>query len=122
MSLFDYRLVETQYSNRIVHEDNDPGGLSDIVAYKYKRVMHEWKSEDEGFGKNLLASPASYLSSYSLNKNSDDGWIEYSYTLERRSHDASEWKYVGHLTRSKVKKDEQKQFGDEDDYYDQYDE
>lgn len=104
--LFDYRVVETTYRNRIENEDG-PGSLENIVSDTSTRVMWERKSEAEDFRDYLRTTGVSG------EEGSADGFIEYSYTLERRPAGTSnEWKFSAHL---KVKRQD-------DDWYDEEDE
>lgn len=102
--LFDYRVIETTYRNRIENEDG-PGSLENIVSDTSTRIMWERKNEAEDFRDYMRKTGVSG------SEGSADGFIEYSYTLERRPAGTSdEWTFAGNL---KVKRQ------DDDDWYEE---
>ena len=91
-TLFDYRLVENYYRNRIEWEDG-PGSLRNIVSDMRTRVVRTWARQSEDFEHRLTT-----IGLHGLQQNSADGWHEYLYQLERRSSADEEWKFVGFVT------------------------
>src|SRR3989338_10009647 len=86
---FDYQLVEHYYRNRTEWEDG-PGSLQNITSDKRTRVVRTWEKRDEDFGCRLIKSGLT-----GLQRDSDDGWEQYSYYLERRPIAGGEWRLVG---------------------------
>lgn len=89
MTVFEYRLVEHHYRNKVQWEDG-PGSLQNIVSNVRTRVVRTWEKRSEDFARNLLASGLT-----GLEPDSDDGRDEYSYYLERRSVSTEDWKFIG---------------------------
>lgn len=107
--MFDYRLIQATYRNRIEYEDG-PGSLQNIVSDVSERVLYTWNNESENFGKELLKDGLS-----GLPRGSVDGFYDYNHKLERRpsGDDTGEWKYVGFVKPARW---------DDDDYWDEQDE
>lgn len=93
--LFAYRIIETEYRNYIVY-DEGPGSATSVDATTTKRVLDEWSSVPESFGKELLTEGDPYLR---MQSSSADGRYDYSYTLERAEAGTTNWKYCGHIPR-----------------------
>lgn len=96
MPSYEYRLVRLTYVNRLEYEDG-PGSLTNVVSGEpQKRTLRIWHDRDENFGKGLVAHG---FKSYALISSSEDGWIEYSYRLERRLENSAdaEWEYVASI-------------------------
>lgn len=87
MTLFDYRLVENYYRNRMEWEDG-PGSLQNVVSDKRIRVVRTWDKRDEDFAHRLIKSGLTGLEQDSL-----DGWRQYSYHLERLEE--GRWRFMG---------------------------
>lgn len=91
MQVFQYRLVQKHYRNSIQWEDG-PGSLQNVVSKVRTRVVRSWDRRDEEFARSIIKSGLT-----GLELDSDDGWDEYSYHLERRATSTESWKYVGHV-------------------------
>jgi len=89
---FTYRLTQVTYRNRIEYEDG-PGSLQNVVSDSSSHVIRVWENQGEVFGTWLLEDGVPGLS-----RGTPDGWIEYSYKLERcLTGDENKWKLVGFL-------------------------
>jgi hypothetical protein len=101
---FDYRLLAITYRNRVEYEDG-PGSLKNIVSDVSQRVFRFWEDADENFGTRFLNN--TYVEDLSLETDSDDGWYQYSYRLERKAKEDSEWKFVGFLDKHRYREEEE---------------
>ena len=90
----EYRLIETEYRNRIEYEDG-PGSLQNIVSDESRRLVGEGTIR-EGASKEEMTSRVQHLIPYQ-GQDYGLGMYDYSYTLEAREKGATEWEYVDTL-------------------------
>jgi len=91
MDIYDYRLIEKVYCNRIENEDG-PGSLQNVISSEKIRIIKKWTEQKEDFGVQLIENH-----SLDLSEDSDDGFIEFSHLLERRRCGSDKWEFVGCL-------------------------
>ncbi len=90
----EYRLIETEYGNRIVYEDG-PGSLMHVVADERRSILMRGNIGDHASKEEMVSRAQPFIpypgQDYGL------GLYEYSYILESRKSEADEWKFVASL-------------------------
>lgn len=84
-TIFKYRLIETTYKQRIEWEDG-PGTLRNIVSDVSERIVKIWLGN-----KNI---------SRYIYPNQPDGWVDYSYHVERKAKGAYAWEHDRFVDKS----------------------
>ena len=94
---YTFRVIEEEYKNYISY-DEGPGSLTSVDATCRARVIAVWKNKPASFGEDVLRH--GYPELY-LEEDSDDGYYEYSYSLERTETGTYDWEWMGILSRHK---------------------
>lgn len=94
---FKFRVIEVTYNNYLSY-DEGRGSLSSVDATCHARVIAVWRDEPASFGEEVLrhGHPDLYLE-----EDSNDGYYEYSYTLERAEMGTDSWVWQGFLSRQR---------------------
>lgn len=91
--MIEYRIVKTTYRNSIELEDG-PGSLRNIVARKSEKVIwsYQYPEKDcDSFEKEIRKDGFHMIP---LVDDESDGWVQYSYELQKKTEGSTEWKYV----------------------------
>lgn len=91
----EYRLIETEYKNRIEYEDG-PGSLKNIVSDKKKRILDRGVQSHESSTEDLIRYCVAYCIPHRRLKG-PVGMYEYSYILEYRKGGVDEWEYLASI-------------------------
>ncbi|MDB5266409.1 MAG: hypothetical protein JWN89_224 [Parcubacteria group bacterium] len=91
----EYRLIETEYRNRIEYEDG-PGSLQNIVSDKRERILDRGTWSDESSTEDLIRYCVEYCIPH-RRLEGPVGMYEYNYFLEYRKSSAVEWEYLASI-------------------------
>ena len=91
----EYRLIETEYRNRIEYEYG-PGSLQNIVSDKRKRILDRGAQSDDTSTEDLIRYCVAYCIPH-RRLEGPVGMYEYSYILEYRKGSVDEWEYLASI-------------------------